>query len=296
LLHTRPTAEDHQVEVCLQKGVHSLGKKDTDDIINSVAGEGIYDTSLELSDKERRSAAASRGYEASAIMFREAKEGAVEAHNFSSSVSVTMIHSKNMVNSGSVAMEKTLAKSVFSMGTSKVTSDSLEEEMEEDNESDSETGSEKLGVAIEGMQMLTGHSKKLSKESMQDKASKEEEEEDEADETLDPNYKEESRLTTNMNATTENLQLLSVDGDQDEGNKEAFGDAFDREGSINPHSDDKGGKDFSEDNLIVHHDNLTLGDKYDTASKVSSGVFDATHSNKFEEPENFKQEVHLLGA
>jgi hypothetical protein len=137
--------------------------------------------------------------------------------------------------------------------------------------------------------MLTGHSKKSIKESMQDKASKEEEEEDEADKTLDPNYKEESQLTANMNAATENLKLLSVDGDQDEGNKEAFGDGFNREGSINPHSDDKGGKDFSKDNLIVHHDNLTLGDKYDTASKVFSGVFDATHSNKFEEPENFKQ-------
>ncbi len=96
-------------------------------------------------------------------MFGEAKEGAIEAHNFSSSASVTMIHSKNMGDRGSVATEKTLAKSVFSMGTSKVTSDGSEEEMEEDNESDSEAGSEKPGVAIEGMQMLTGHSKKLSK-------------------------------------------------------------------------------------------------------------------------------------
>ncbi len=57
----------------------------------------------------------------------------------------------------------------------------------------------------------------------------------------------------------------------------------------NPHSDNKGGKDFSEDDLIVHHNDLTLGDEYGTASEVFSGVFDATHSNKFEEPENFKQ-------
>ncbi len=64
---------------------------------------------------------------------------------------------------------------------------------------------------------------------------------------------------------------------------------FDREESISPHSDDKGGKDFNEDNLSIHQDNLTLGDDFDTASKVSSGVFDATHSNKYEEPENFKQ-------
>jgi hypothetical protein len=158
-----------------KKGYTILDKKDSDDIINAIAGEGIYDTSLGLLDKERRSAVASRGYEASAIMFGEVKEGAVEAHNFSSSASVTMIYSKNMGNHGSVAMEKTLAKSVFSMSTSKVTSDGLEEEMEEDNKSDSESGSEKPGVAIEGMQMLTSHSKKSSKESMQDEASKEEE-------------------------------------------------------------------------------------------------------------------------
>jgi hypothetical protein len=249
-----------------KKGYAILAKKDSDDIINAVAGEGIYDTSLGLSDKECRSAAASRGYKASAIMFGEAKEGTVEAHNFSSSASVTTIHSKNMGDRGSVAMEKTLVKSVFSMGTSKVTSDSLEEEIEEDNKSDSEAGSEKPGVAIEGMQMLTAHSKKSSEKSMQDEASKEEEEEYKADKTLDPNYEEGSRLTTNMNAVTENLQLSSVDGDQDKGDKEAFEDAFDREGSINPHSDNKGGKDFSKDNLSVHHDNLTLGDEYDTAS------------------------------
>ncbi len=56
-----------------------------------------------------------------------------------------------MGKSGSLATEKTLAKSVFSIGTSKVTSNGSEEEMEEDNNSDSEAGSEKPGVAIEGM-------------------------------------------------------------------------------------------------------------------------------------------------
>jgi hypothetical protein len=172
-----------------KKGYAILDKKDSDDIINAVAGEGIYDTSLGLLDKECRSAAASRGYKASAIMFGEAKEGAVKTHNFSSRASVTKIHSKNMGNCRSVATKKTLAKSVFSIGTSKVTSDRSEEEMEEDNKSDAEAGSEKPGVAIKGMQMLTGNSKKSSNESMQkDKASKEEVEEDKADETLDPNY------------------------------------------------------------------------------------------------------------
>jgi hypothetical protein len=86
-----------------KKGYTVQDEKDSDDIINAVVGEGIYDTFLGLSDKERRSAAASRGYKASAIMFGEAKEGAVKAHNFSSSTSVATIHSKNMGNHGSVA-------------------------------------------------------------------------------------------------------------------------------------------------------------------------------------------------
>jgi hypothetical protein len=92
-----------------------------------------------------------------------------------------------------------------------------------------------------------------------------------------------------MNAATKILQLLSVDGDQDEGKDEEFGNAFDREESINPHSDNKGGKDFNEDNLSIHQEDLTLGDDFDTASKVSSRVFNATHSDKNKEPENFKQ-------
>jgi hypothetical protein len=66
--------------------------------------------SLGLPDKELRTATASRGCEASAIMFVEAKEGAVKAHNFSSGASVTTIHSKNMVDSGSVVTAKMLAK------------------------------------------------------------------------------------------------------------------------------------------------------------------------------------------
>jgi hypothetical protein len=59
---------------------------------------------------ENQMAITSKAYNASAIMFGEAKEGAVEAHNFSSSASITTIHLKNVGNSRSVATEKTLAK------------------------------------------------------------------------------------------------------------------------------------------------------------------------------------------
>ncbi len=131
-----------------EKGYAVLDETDSDDIINEVAGEGIYDLSLGLLDKELRTAMAGRGYKASAIMFGKAKEGAVKAHNFSSSVSVTTIHSKNVGNSGSVTTAKMLAKSVFSSGTSKETSEGSEEEVEEDNKSGDEAGLERPGVAI----------------------------------------------------------------------------------------------------------------------------------------------------
>ena len=129
----------------------------SDNIINAVEEEGIFDTTLGSSERERRSAIVGKGHDASNIMFGEAKEGAVEAHNFSSSMSITTIHSKNVNNSKSVASQKTLAKSVFSVGKSKITSDgSDEEETDKDKGSDYEGSATKTSaVEIEGMQMLT---------------------------------------------------------------------------------------------------------------------------------------------
>ncbi len=81
-----------------------------------------------------------------------------------------------------------------------------------------------------------------------------------------------------------------LDGDQGkEDDNEKFDDAIDREDSINPYSNNEEGKDFLEDNLSIHQEDLTLGEDYDTASEVSSGVFDVIHSNQFKEPDNFKQ-------
>jgi hypothetical protein len=92
-----------------------------------------------------------------------------------------------------------------------------------------------------------------------------------------------------MNAATAKLQLSSLDKDQDKDNNEEFDNAINRENSINPYSDDEGGKDFLKEDLSNQQEGLTLGDKFDTASEVSSGGFDVTHSNKFKEPNNFKQ-------
>jgi hypothetical protein len=93
-----------------------------DDIINAISRNGIYNMTLGLLDKECRELVANNAYNTSAISFGEAKEGAMEACNFSSSALITTIHSKNRTNK-SVATTKTLAQSVFSikMETSKVT-------------------------------------------------------------------------------------------------------------------------------------------------------------------------------
>jgi hypothetical protein len=50
------------------KGYAVLDKANSDNIINAVAGEGIYNTTLGLLDKERRMATVSKVYNASAIM------------------------------------------------------------------------------------------------------------------------------------------------------------------------------------------------------------------------------------
>jgi hypothetical protein len=67
-------------------------KTDRDGIIHTSTSESFYDLTLGLSDKERRLLIAFHGYDA-AITYGKAKEGAVEAHNFSVSLSVTSLHS-----------------------------------------------------------------------------------------------------------------------------------------------------------------------------------------------------------
>ena len=53
---------------------------------------------------------------------------------------------------------------------------------------------------------------------------------------------------------------------------------------VDPDSNDEEGEDFSEDDLIVHLDDHSLGQDYDTSSEVASGVFEASYTNRFEEP------------
>ncbi len=101
---------------------------------------------------------AGKAHKASAITYREAKEGAVEARNFSSKASVTTIHSSNKRkrDAKSIATAKMLAKLVYSIDTSKVTEDGIEDEntgKEEEIEDNGNPGARKK-IVIEGMHVL----------------------------------------------------------------------------------------------------------------------------------------------
>jgi hypothetical protein len=58
---------------------------------------------------------------------------------------------------------------------------------------------------------------------------------------------------------------------------------------VDPDSDDKEGKDFSEDDLSIHLEDHSLGQDYDSSSEVASGMFEASYANTFEEPNSFKE-------
>jgi hypothetical protein len=113
-----------------------------------------------------------------AITYGEAKEGAVEAHNFSSKASVTTIHSSNKRkrDAKTVASAKMLAKSVYSIDASKVTEDRTEDKKNGKEEESGNNGnpSANKSVAIEGMQIVVGKQKKA----MQTKTELMKEEED----------------------------------------------------------------------------------------------------------------------
>jgi hypothetical protein len=113
-----------------------IDQTDADDIINAAPTQGIYDLTLGLSNKQRRTMVAGRAHKPSATAFREAKEGSLEAHNFSLKALITLTHSKNKKKKDAtlVAMAKSLVKLVFSIGTttSKVTKEEMEESKEED--------------------------------------------------------------------------------------------------------------------------------------------------------------------
>ena len=113
------------------------------DIIQVAQKSKSYDTTFGLSDKEKREMAAANG--GGFISFGDAVEGAVEAHNFSSSISLKSVtpgkQSKRKPGSADSTGGKTLAESIFSVdGDTTVAGDALkrgEEKMNQAEEEDS---------------------------------------------------------------------------------------------------------------------------------------------------------------
>ena len=154
-----------QQKVLSSKYLKDLGhavvdRTDGNDIIQALNLEGIYDLALGLSDKERRSLVALRGYNAAAITYGKAKEGAIEAHNFSAASSITSLHSAREKGAEEgPGPTPTLAQLVYSIGTSRVTKESDNESDGEEDGNAEEGNSSNQQVAINGMDIVRGDRK-----------------------------------------------------------------------------------------------------------------------------------------
>ncbi len=223
-----------------EKGFAVMKVGDEKDIINVANNSGLFDMSLGLSDKEQRKRTAKMGYNESAISFREAKVGSMEAYNLLSGMSITTLHKEKEGQGTSVASAKTMAKSVFSVATNITLGSEGDEEGTKGEEMD-----DKSVVEIDGMKMV-GEAEVQS-------------------------------LTDNMNRATANLQLESYpsEGSQEEDSSN------NEDSSYTSHDDSEGTPNKHDINL----------EEYEDAQEVLLGEFDAAHANKFQTPENFKQQL-----
>ncbi len=257
-----------------------------------------------------------KAHKASAITYRESKEGAVEAHNFSSKASVTTIHLSNerKIDAKSVMTAKTLAKSVYSIDTSKVTEDGTEDEntgKEEESEDNGNPGVSKK-IAIEDMQVLVGTKKAAM---LFETASTNEEGEDDAEDG-EEGQKEGKEVGESDNKEKADSGM-EEDQDKEEGKQESEeeeqmddSDAWAKINKtmtanmamaltqLNSRSEDKeeGGsgdkeESFDEKDMSIHtgDHNLSMGKYNPNSIEVSSGIFDAEHRKKYKTPNNFLQ-------
>jgi hypothetical protein len=109
---------------------------------------------------------------------------------------------------------------VFSIATSKATSNGLEEETEDNSNYEGKVDAgEETEIAIEGMQMLNRHCKEMSTDSMHEDADlggKEEGGDDEGEFDPDAVEAEMAQLTKNMKIAMANLHIYLSEGKQDE--------------------------------------------------------------------------------
>jgi hypothetical protein len=212
-----------------------VGRTDGDNIILASTSEGIYDLTLGLSDREQWSLVATQGYNAAAITYGEAKEGAVEACNFSTVLSVTSTHSaKGKESEEKSVTAQTLVKLVYSIGmSSRVTKDWDDESDKEKGDDKADGSSESKQVMIDGMDILHSNGKHramlFSTASMEERSTQAKKEGSAGEKTMEgvsvggeesdnskekewqDEEKEESYLAEKMNTATAQLNLDSND-------------------------------------------------------------------------------------
>ncbi len=274
-----------QQKVTASKYLKDLGHAvvehaDGDDIIGASTSEGIYDLTLGLSDKERRSLIG-RGYDAAAITYGEAKEGAIKAHNFSVALFITSLHSaKRRVMEETPDPNPTLAQSVYSIGTSRVTHDSEDKSDEEEENADGDSYDNP--IAIDGMDILKVNNNQglmlFSTASMEESA-------------------QTSREENNMEEDIEeggNSEHSEVSWQEDAREVSHLAEKMKKATSLLQLSSDKEeGSDFQESNMSFRSDDLDLklSDYDSVAQEVSLGEFDTKFVKKYSNPKSF---LHAL--
>jgi hypothetical protein len=238
----------------LKDFIHAVvDRTDGDNIILASTSEGIYDLTLGLSDRERRSLVTTRGYNTAAITYGKAKEGAVEAHNSSAAVSVTSLHSaKGKEPDEKSVTAQTLVISVYSIGTSRVTKDLDDESDKEKGEDKADGGSDSKQVAIDGMDILHSNGKHramlFSMTSMDERSAQAKKEGSAGEKTME-----------GVSARGEELDSSKEKEWQDEGNEESYLTAKMNTATaqFNLDSNDKG-SNFQENKTSVRSNELDL--------------------------------------
>ncbi len=274
-----------QQKVLSSKYLKDLGhtvvdRTDGNDIIHTSNLEGIYDLSLGLSDKERGSLVALRGYDAAAITYGKAKEGAIEAYNFSAALSVTSLHSAREKGAEEgPGPTPTLAQLVYSIGTSRVTKESDDGSNGEEGNNMKEGNSYHQQVAINGMDIVRGNGKGamlFSTASM---------EETSVQASKDKRKMEEDFAEAEKSTSTNEYEL------QDEEREEAYLTAKMNEATaqINLGLEDEEGSDLQENNMNICSGNLNLNikDYSSNAKEVLFGEFNAAYVKKYANPKTF---------
>jgi len=102
--------------------------------MNAAAEEGIFDTTLGLLEKERRLVIVGKGHSASEIMFGEAKREQWRCITSLPACLSPLYTRRTRTTASQWHHRRRWQKSVFSVGTSKITSDGSDEEETDEDE------------------------------------------------------------------------------------------------------------------------------------------------------------------